>query len=296
MSSKREFSHHFISGAASGLISAVSLQPLDLLKTRVQQGGTTGFSGILFTVRHIVATDGALGLWRGTMPTLLRNVPGVALYLYTLQTVRGTMATIPHFAAAPPSASSGSTLPRLSNPANLAAGSISRVAVGFALNPITVVKARYESNVYAYKSMVEAVRSIIRNSGPSGLMQGFSASALRDAPYAGLFVMSYEFTKDTASALFKPQSTSAQSTMLSFSGACAATIATILTHPFDVLKTNMQIHPTRYPTLVRAAIVLGRERSLRGYFNGMALRLGKKVLSSAISWTLYENILVLLRS
>ena len=32
------------------------------------------FSGILFTVRHIVTTDGALGLWRGTMPTLLRYV------------------------------------------------------------------------------------------------------------------------------------------------------------------------------------------------------------------------------
>ncbi|KAF9518378.1 hypothetical protein BS47DRAFT_1338310 [Hydnum rufescens UP504] len=280
MSSKREFSHHFLSGASSGLISAISLQPLDLLKTRVQQGGPTGISGILCTVRHIVAIDGVLGLWRGTMPTLLRNVPGVALYFYTLQTVRHTMTTIPYLAAAPPSVSSGSTLPRLSNPANLAAGAISRVAVGFVLNPITVVKARYESNIYAYRSMAEAIRSIIR----------------KDAPYAGLFVMSYEFTKDTASVLFKPRSTSAQSITLSLSGACAAAIATILTHPFDVLKTNMQVHPTRYPTLIKAAILLGRERNLRGYFDGMALRLGKKVLSSAISWTVYENLLVILKS
>lgn len=44
--------------------------------------------------------------------------------------------------------------------------------------------------------MGEALRSIIHTSGPSGLLQGFSASALRDAPYAGLFVMSYEFIKE----------------------------------------------------------------------------------------------------
>lgn len=31
--------HHLMSGALSGLTSAVCLQPLDLLKTRLQQGG-----------------------------------------------------------------------------------------------------------------------------------------------------------------------------------------------------------------------------------------------------------------
>ena len=49
--------------------------------------------------------------------------------------------------------------------------------------------------------MLDAVRSIVKTSGPAGLMQGFSASALRDAPYAGLFVMSYEFIKTSASEI-----------------------------------------------------------------------------------------------
>lgn len=34
--------HHLMSGALSGLTSAVCLQPLDLLKTRLQQGGVEG--------------------------------------------------------------------------------------------------------------------------------------------------------------------------------------------------------------------------------------------------------------
>jgi solute carrier family 25 protein 38 len=38
--------------------------------------------------------------------------------------------------------------------------------------------------------------SIIQTSGPRGLMQGFTATAIRDAPYAGLFVLLYEAMKD----------------------------------------------------------------------------------------------------
>jgi solute carrier family 25 protein 38 len=37
-------SDHLISGGASGLASSVALQPLDLLKTRIQQDGGTSKS------------------------------------------------------------------------------------------------------------------------------------------------------------------------------------------------------------------------------------------------------------
>ena len=51
-----------------------------------------------------------------------------------------------------------------------------------------------QSNVYAYGSLTTALGSILR-SGPSELLRGFLASSLRDAPYAGLFVVFYEGTK-----------------------------------------------------------------------------------------------------
>lgn len=38
--------------------------------------------------------------------------------------------------------------------------------------------------------------------GPSELLRGFSASALRDAPYAGLFVLFYEGIKNQAGTCF----------------------------------------------------------------------------------------------
>jgi hypothetical protein len=67
------------------------------------------------------------------------------------------------------------------------------------VNPVTVLKARYESNLYGYTSFPSAFASIVR-SGPSELFRGFLASSLRDAPYAGLFVVFYEGIKREACA------------------------------------------------------------------------------------------------
>jgi hypothetical protein len=51
-----------------------------------------------------------------------------------------------------------------------------------------------QSNLYAYESLTGSFVSIVRL-GPSELLRGFVASSLRDAPYAGLFVVFYEVLK-----------------------------------------------------------------------------------------------------
>lgn len=51
-----------------------------------------------------------------------------------------------------------------------------------------------QSNLYAYPSLSGAIRSLVQ-AGPSQLFVGFLPSALRDAPYAGLFVVFYEKIK-----------------------------------------------------------------------------------------------------
>lgn len=112
-----------------------------------------------------------------------------------------------------------SVLPKLTNQGNLLAGATTRIAVGFLLNPFSVLKARFEvcctippvphaadclqSEHFAYRSLTGSLRSIVRT-GPSELMRGFVASSLRDAPYAGLFVLLYEAVKRESSKLIFP--------------------------------------------------------------------------------------------
>lgn len=46
--------------------------------------------------------------------------------------------------------------------------------------------------------MSQAFRSIFAESGIAGLFRGFTATAIRDAPYAGLYVLFYEESKVVA--------------------------------------------------------------------------------------------------
>jgi len=71
----------FLAGSFSGTCSTVLLQPLDLLKTKIQSGG----GGSMFSVTKAVVSQERLGgLWRGLVPSLARTVPGVGIYFASL--------------------------------------------------------------------------------------------------------------------------------------------------------------------------------------------------------------------
>ncbi|KAF5371954.1 hypothetical protein D9615_008068 [Tricholomella constricta] len=291
------------SGALSGLATTVCLQPFDLLKTRMQQGdgklNAQRNTLIIGTARDIIKQNGILGLWRGTTASLMRNVPGVALYMTSLTQLRTVMATSPYFAIVrvhTQNSKSSSVLPTLTNGGNLLAGATTRVGVGFLLNPFSVLKARYESNMYAYQSLTGAFVSIARQ-GPSELLRGFLASSLRDAPYAGLFIVFYEGIKRETYAIFPTTSNAHSAAIHSISAASAGAIATLATHPFDVIKTKIQVRSEdRYHGLMRTIKTIWKQRGVVGYFDGATLRMSRKVLSSAIGWAVYEGYLIFART
>ena len=195
-----------------------------------------------------------------------------------------------------------SSLPKLSNTANLATGAVARASAGFVLMPLTVIKVRYESSLYAYRSLWGATADILRKEGVRGLFSGFGATAVRDAPYAGLYVLGYERLKPLLGGMLYGRtaegesggmggvmSTSQSATTNFLSGVLAAGAATALTNPFDAVKTRLQLMPGRYGNLVKAARMMVREEGLRSLFDGLALRMGRKAMSSALAWTLYEE-------
>ncbi|KAF8075889.1 solute carrier family 25 member 38 [Lyophyllum atratum] len=291
-----------LSGALSGLATTVCLQPFDLLKTRMQQGDgklRLQRNVILGTARDVLAKDGVAGLWRGTAASLIRNVPGVAMYMTSLTQLRTLMATSPYFQmfrAQTHNTKNSSVLPTLTNGGNLLAGATTRVSVGFFLNPFSVLKARYESNMYAYQSLPSALISITRQ-GPSELLRGFMASSLRDAPYAGIFLVCYEGIKRKTYSIVPTTTNGHAAAIHSISAASAGAIATLATHPFDVIKTKIQVRSEdRYHGLFRTIRTIWQQRGIVGYFDGASLRLSRKVLSSAIGWAVYEGLLIFIRT
>ena len=193
----------------------------------------------------------------------------------------------------PSKGSSSSSLPKLGNMANLTTGAFARVAAGLIVNPVTVLKVRYESSHYSYKSLAGAARDIIKTEGPRGFFAGFGVTAVRDAPYAGLYVLIYEQAKAWLGNLTpgtQSVTASGSATINFTSGVLAAVSATTMTNPFDAIKTRLQIAPGRYRNMVQAAKTMLRDEGVRSMFSGLTLRIGRKAVSSALTWTIYEEV------
>ncbi|EPQ31881.1 uncharacterized protein PFL1_00080 [Pseudozyma flocculosa PF-1] len=320
-------------GALSGGASCILLQPFDLLKTRLQQldasesrkPRSASLAHLSRTQKlknvtvNIVETQGWRGLWRGTVPTVVRNVPGVALYFYSVSSLRAFASThqVPFVSVTGSNLESGSgstsTMAKLSTVGNLATGAVARVAVGFILSPVTVVKARFESSNFSHtaeSSLRSSLREIYSHGGFRGFFQGFTATALRDAPYAGLYLALYEGCKVELAALTRSADGSAGSGtgswgVVTASGLVAGTLATVLTHPFDIIKTRMQTTPPELlaeisgkplgpgrpprPSLVAMTRHLLATSGPRALLDGLGLRCARKAASSAIGWGIFEG-------
>ncbi|KAJ4296731.1 hypothetical protein N0V90_006779 [Kalmusia sp. IMI 367209] len=302
-SSRSSSSFHFFAGMSSGMLSAVLLQPADLLKTRVQQSHQ---NTLLATIKTIASGPNPIRqFWRGTLPSTLRTGCGSAIYFSSLNALRRRVserAILLTGDRVRTGDGHSSTLPKLSNTANLATGAVARTWAGFIMMPITVLKVRYESNLYSYSSLFSASKDIFRTEGFRGFFAGFGATAVRDAPYAGLYVLFYEQSKrrlsrlattieekSGASTASLSSSTSAGINFLS--GVLAAGLGTTFTNPFDAIKTKIQLMPSRYVNTVQAAKKMLREDGMRSFFDGLGIRIARKAMSSALAWTVYEEIL-----
>lgn len=214
-----------------------------------------------------------------------------------------------------------SSLVKLSNTGNLLAGAVARTFAGMMLMPLTVIKVRYESNLYAYRSIASAARDIHAHEGLRGFFSGFGATAMRDAPYAGLYVLFYEQSKKRLSRLYgggsstttttttnnkdgdlPSSSSSASSTgggrmgvstaaTINFSsGVIAGAACSAISNPFDAVKTRIQLQPGVYRNMFHAAHRMVTTEGLRSLLDGLALRMGRKAISSALAWTVYEEL------
>lgn len=193
-----------------------------------------------------------------------------------------------------------SSLVKLSNTGNLLAGAVARTFAGMLLMPLTVIKVRYESNLYSYGSIAAAGKDIFAREGARGFFSGFGATAMRDAPYAGLYVLFYEQSKkrlsawhgdsmsDTAGKDSMGLSTSAG---INFSsGVIAGAACSMISNPFDAVKTRIQLQPGVYRNTFHAAHRMVTQEGARSLLDGLALRMGRKAVSSALAWTVYEEL------
>ncbi|KAI3405895.2 hypothetical protein KGF56_001114 [Candida oxycetoniae] len=312
---------HLVSGGIAGLVSAVTLQPFDLLKTRLQQQQHTTKNEVRTTIyKELKKLTKIKDLWRGTLPSTLRTSIGAGLYFTILSKMRSNWAAYrlkyPRNGEVESSfKSSSSVLPKLTPMENLATGFFARAIVGYITMPITVIKTRFESNLYNYNSMYDGISGVYleNTKGGNGEMgkvprhggslknffRGSTATLARDCPYAGLYVLSYELFKNDILPIFILRNFSQDHHLLNHHYASiinttaailAATTSTTITAPFDAIKTRLQL--TNGNSMWKTFQTLMQEEGgFKNLFRGLSLRLSRKCVSAGISWCIYEELI-----
>ncbi len=263
----------FLAGSFSGTCSTILFQPLDLIKTRVQNNASKSSNHKAIAVfRQVLRTERVVGLWRGVTPSITRTVPGVGLYFGSLHWLQSV---------------TGETKP--SSPLSaVCLGAAARTVAAAAMIPVTVVKARFESGQYNYQRMSHAFSSIYTREGVRGLCLGLAPTVVRDAPFSGLYLMFYTQLKHH----LPTEDTKDRSSLANFScGLVAGFLASTVTHPADVVKTKMQLHPSLYSSVRVTVFKVMTLSGPRGFLVGLAPRMLRRTLMAALAWTVYEEIM-----
>ncbi|ESO85786.1 hypothetical protein LOTGIDRAFT_235746 [Lottia gigantea] len=260
----------FLAGSFSGTCSTLLFQPLDLVKTRIQTSVTHGnHVGMVQVFTNVVKDEKLTGLWRGVLPSITRCVPGVGIYFSTLHYMRTKV---------------GSADPHPLE--SLALGGTARCVAGVAVLPFTVVKTRFESGLYAYRSMYQALVGIYTVEGLRGLYSGLAPTLLRDAPFSGLYLMFYTQIKK-----YIPEGQNMTPIIHFQCGLLAGMMASMVTQPADVIKTHMQLQPNKYSSIKSAVKYVFQCEGIVGFWRGLIPRTLRRTLICAMAWTVYEQIM-----
>ncbi|TMW66542.1 hypothetical protein Poli38472_004307 [Pythium oligandrum] len=271
-------------GALSGMVSALAFQPLDVLRTHQQGafGAQLASTALKTQVTTQSLSERVRYMWRGTSSTLIRVSGGAGLYFMTLD----------HCLGIAPNTALNTFL----------SGAFARTFAGCVMSPFTIVKARMEWQAPGtYKSNLDVLRHVLRDEGVRGLYRGIVPTMIRDVPFSGLYVLIYKRTK---SAL-EQRSTTLPPYALNFaSGVFAGVVATTVVHPADVVKTRMQltivgtsdqgeVKNIRNSLTLRDTVrKIWIEEGSAGFAKGVAPRVLKRTLSTAVTWTIYEQLSV----
>jgi solute carrier family 25 (mitochondrial carnitine/acylcarnitine transporter), member 20/29 len=162
-------------GAATGAVEAVFYTPLELVKCRQQT--LSGYMSTSACVQHVVRAEGAVGLFRGFLPTLGRECVGNVSYFAAYEFFKRVL---------PVESPTGRTL---------IAGGFAGMAYWSMCYPFDIVKSRLQCDSLvapSYSSVMDCARKTMREFGVRGMYRGLSFALFRSFPINAVTFGGYE--------------------------------------------------------------------------------------------------------
>eukprot|EP01112_Ceratiomyxa_fruticulosa_P013759 TRINITY_DN3886_c0_g1_i1.p1 TRINITY_DN3886_c0_g1~~TRINITY_DN3886_c0_g1_i1.p1 ORF type:complete len:331 (-),score=56.67 TRINITY_DN3886_c0_g1_i1:289-1281(-) len=287
-------SQQLVAASVGGLLTAVVVCPLDVIKTRLQaqtvQLNPSPSQSITRNVVYrntwdafvkILRYEGPATLWRGLAPTLIMAVPNAVIYFNTYEFLKMRFKEEnmnQHY------------IP-------LVAGALARVVTASCTAPLELLRTNLQG-IKGKESVKSVLSRLVSNTGWKGMWLGIGPTLLRDVPFSAIYWSFYELTKKH---LFSVSDGNSAPFLASFSsGAIAGTLAAVITTPIDVVKTQVQVSKkTKSVVDAKASLTsstvsvfknIVKEEGWRGLTKGMLPRAAKIAPACAIMISTYELI------
>ncbi|XP_008442392.2 mitochondrial succinate-fumarate transporter 1 [Cucumis melo] len=278
-----------LSGSLGGVMEACCLQPIDVIKTRLQLDRSGAYKGIIHCGTTVTRTEGVRALWKGLTPFATHLTLKYALRM-------GSNAVLQ-------TAFKDSETGKLSNHARLISGFGAGVLEALVIvTPFEVVKIRLQQQkglspeLLKYKGPVHCARMIIREEGLLGLWAGAAPTVMRNGTnQAAMFTAKNAFDivlwnrHEGDGKVLQPW----QSMV---SGFLAGTAGPLCTGPFDVVKTRLMAQSRgtgelKYKGMFHAIRTIYAEEGLFALWKGLLPRLMRIPPGQAIVWAVADQII-----
>jgi solute carrier family 25 citrate transporter 1 len=317
-----------LSGAASGLLARFFTHPLDTVKARLQVQAavaaahampTLPYSGTADALLKLARAEGVHGFYRGFSAVAVAAPLASAVYFVRAPFAHAS-ALVP-FAAfrrltpalAPQggyelskslllsgAAGDASSLPP--SAVYVAAGVVAQACAGLVYTPMDVVKERMQVQQLLlrggatgavrapvfFASSAACLTSILRAEGARGAWRGYWAANAAWWPWNIIYFVSYEHLRDAAAARGACDKAALPPVVSALSATLAATLASVLTNPVDVVKTRLQALPGGAGALDVARHMYAREGAA-AFRAGLAARVLSIAPGSFISFFAFES-------
>jgi len=281
-SGNQSLTRSIISGGITGGIEISITYPTEFLKTKMQLYKEFSQKGMSYTIKDTYNSHGITGFYRGLPVLLFFSVPKTGVRFGANNTLKNYVFT-------------DYKTNRFSNfLAGVGAGIAEAI---FVVTPQETLKTKLIHDRFQpapqYKGLFDGITKIYSTQGFNGIYRGVVPTIIRQGSNQGVRFFVYEEVKS-----FLVKNTSGKATDVSvtfFSGAIAGAASVFANTPVDVVKTQMQgLDAKKYKNGLDCFVKTFQNEGIRGLYKGTVPRLGRVVLDVALTFTLYENISVLL--
>eukprot|EP00245_Coleochaete_scutata_P008477 TRINITY_DN2590_c0_g10_i1.p1 TRINITY_DN2590_c0_g10~~TRINITY_DN2590_c0_g10_i1.p1 ORF type:complete len:444 (-),score=69.41 TRINITY_DN2590_c0_g10_i1:145-1476(-) len=194
-SSKRKFENvlppdlvHIVSASFGTISASIFRVPADTLKHRVQ---AYMHPNVFDAFQAVVTTEGVAGLYRGFWPTLMRDVPEIAVQFWAYEKMRAFVQK-------------QRGVEKLRTLEHLVLGAAAGAVAATCSMPLDLVKTRQQCGAGA-ESIQKIVSAVIQEKGWTGLFAGLPPRAVHVSMMSAVFFVGFEYCK----LMLKPQRTAA---------------------------------------------------------------------------------------